>query len=195
MTGGLDVEIAARSLDHLLAEQLEGPTALEPGTSAPARTIEGGPGWTVSARRALVLAVRRAPQALRDELGRLEQPLAAPAVQAVAADFAAGKLSRALDVADRYPCSPFAEEVGARVAELRAAGPHDVLDLASLSSPIREGPLSFAGIRVQADGQEALVAIDDDGNRVWDTTSRRATPATTTGCASWDRPASGSSRS
>src|SRR5581483_5342508 len=158
VSGGLDGELAARTLDQQLAARLSSPPAL----------LEGAPGWSVSARRALVLAVLRAPAPLRDELRRLEEPLEAAEDAKATADLAAGKLARALAVADRYPCVPFAADVRARLDEARAEGPHEVLELGALPAPIAAGSLAFNGITVAADGQEGLVARDVDGNQVWD---------------------------
>jgi hypothetical protein len=156
---GLEGDLAARTLEGQLAAR----------AAAPGTTIEGAPGWALGARRALVLALLRAPAKLRDDLQRLEDPASANVVtEALASDVKQGKLARALAVADRYPCTAFAADVRARLDELRAEGPHEVLELGALSSPLASGPLSFDGINVQADGQEALVARDGDGNQVWE---------------------------
>ena len=163
--GALEPRDTALAMERILAKTEDGPMKV---------TDE----WTVGTRRALTHTLRVTPRELRSELRRYQDELSRFETASIPSDVAANRFEKVIGVADRYPNASFAQSLWTRLEKERALAPKELVDTAALTAPVPVGGIRVGGLQVKADGDDALVAQDVDGNTVWEHRARAAASET-----------------
>ncbi len=152
---GLSARETALAMERFLAETKD-------------ESMVAGPGWRVSARRALVHALRTAPRELRSELQRYQDERSRLDSASVSSEVATNHLAHIVSLADRYPNASWALAVWRRLEKERTSSPRETVDTSVPGAPVPIAGLQLSGLSIQANGEDALRARDVDGNNVWE---------------------------
>jgi hypothetical protein len=152
---GITARETALAMERFLAEAKDDP-------------FEAGPGWRVSARRALVHALRTAPRELRSELQRYQDERSRLDSASVTSEVATNHLAHIVSLAERYPNASWALSVWRRLEKERTSSSRETIDTSVPGPPVPIAGLQVSGLSIQANGDDALRARDVDGNNVWE---------------------------
>lgn len=159
VNGGMDAYNTAVAMERVLTDTKDEPMPVASD-------------WRVSARRALVHALRAAPSELRSELHRYQDERSRFETAAVTSAISADELARIARLADRYPNAGFALALWGRLDRERSQELHEPVDTAASYTPLGPDGIHFGALAIKSDGEDGLAAKDADNNTVWEYRAR-----------------------